>query len=83
MFNKKAVSIVGAGPSHELGLPLGSSLAAEVKNMMQIGMDSIGRLTGIGDRAFANYVPKYLDASLGEVVNANDTPAFLPYSSTA
>src|SRR5205809_6844493 len=46
MFSSRTVFIVGAGASAELGLPTGPELLATIRDIVGLGIDDLGRLTG-------------------------------------
>ena len=43
MLKGKTALILGAGASHEVGLPLGADLKAEIASLMRVGTDDFGR----------------------------------------
>jgi hypothetical protein len=50
MFKRRTLFIVGAGASNEFGLPLGSKLAAAIREKLDVSFDSMGFQLGGGDR---------------------------------
>ena len=49
MFKRKTLFVVGAGASHEFGLPVGKTLASIIKNKMDIRFEGMNSHIGHGD----------------------------------
>jgi hypothetical protein len=49
MFKRQTLFILGAGSSHEVGLPLGRELATSIGKMTDIRFEQVNRPTGVGD----------------------------------
>jgi len=49
MFRKKTIFVVGAGASHEIGLPLGSGLMKDIANVLSFPASPNGQFTGDRD----------------------------------
>jgi len=50
MFKSKTTFIVGAGASHEVGLPTGDTLKNKIADKLDISLDALGKYNGAGSR---------------------------------
>lgn len=70
MFRSKTIFVLGAGASHEFGLPLGSQLANQIRNMMDVSYDAANNVTGNVDRNFLIEASRHLGVDMPTVLGA-------------
>jgi hypothetical protein len=72
MFKRKTLFVVGAGASHEVGLPVGSGLTKDIATRLQLIVDH-GRIAEAGDEEFTRAFFRPHKSDITEYTNAYRT----------
>src|SRR5438105_10539862 len=70
MFNRRTLFVLGAGASAEVGLPIGTGLAAAIKKKMDIRFEFGNRPVGDGDMDLYLQMTRHMNDNVDEYQNA-------------